>query len=105
AQIEAAKERHRLPSGATTPEDLPQIQTGPMATTIDTASTADTALRPRPRPEIISHGVDRPQRGWVSWLTTTDHKRIGIMYLLTVLVFCILGGVETRLVSQPTADV
>ena len=52
--------------------------------TIDNATTADTALlRPRPRPEIIAHAVDRPQRGWVSWLTTTDHKRIGIMYLVT----------------------
>ena len=37
----------------------------------------------RPRPQIIAHGVDRPStRGWTSWLTTTDHKRIGIMYLL-----------------------
>ena len=44
-----------------------------MATTIDNASTADTALRPRPRPEIITDRVDRPQRGWISWLTTTDH--------------------------------
>ena len=36
------------------------------------------------RPQIIAHEVERPQRGWVSWLTTTDHKRIGIMYLATV---------------------
>jgi cytochrome c oxidase subunit I len=74
-----------------------------MATTIDNASTADTALRPKPRPEIISHGVDRPQRGWVSWLTTTDHKKIGIMYLVTVLVFFVLGGVEALLMRTQLA--
>ena len=49
------------------------------------------------RPQIIAHEVDRPRRGWVSWLTTTDHKKIGILYLLTVLVFFIIGGVEALL--------
>ena len=24
------------------------------------------------RPQIIAHEVDRPRRGWVTWLTTTD---------------------------------
>ena len=42
------------------------------------------------RPQIIAHEVDRPRRGWVSWLTTTDHKKIGILYLLTVLVFFVI---------------
>ena len=49
------------------------------------------------RPQIIAHEVERPQRGWVSWLTTTDHKRIGIMYLATVLVFFVIGGIEALL--------
>jgi cytochrome c oxidase subunit 1 len=73
-----------------------------MATTTDNPTTADTALR-RPRPEIISHAVDRPARGWMSWLTTTDHKKIGIMYLVTVLVFFILGGVEALLMRTQLA--
>jgi cytochrome c oxidase subunit 1 len=73
-----------------------------MATTTDNPTTADTALRRR-RPEIIAHGVDRPTRGWMSWLTTTDHKKIGIMYLLTVLVFFILGGVEALLMRTQLA--
>ena len=31
------------------------------------------------RPEIVMKGMrDRPG-GWLAWLTTTDHKRIGIM--------------------------
>jgi cytochrome c oxidase subunit 1 len=32
-------------------------------------------------------------RGLKSWLLTRDHKRIGVMYLVTVLVFLLLGGV------------
>ena len=49
------------------------------------------------RPQIIAHEVTRPQRGWVNWLTTTDHKKIGILYLATVLVFFVIGGVEALL--------
>ena len=32
-----------------------------------------------------------------SWLTTVDHKRIGIMYGYTAFVFFIVGGVEALL--------
>jgi cytochrome c oxidase subunit I len=56
-----------------------------------------TRTVPVARPQIIAHEVTRPQRGWVSWLTTTDHKRIGILYLATVLVFFVIGGVEALL--------
>jgi cytochrome c oxidase subunit I len=49
------------------------------------------------RPQIIAHEVDRPRRGWTTWLTTTDHKKIGILYLCTVLVFFVIGGVEALL--------
>ena len=49
-------------------------------------------------PEIAMRGLaDRP-RGWLSWLTTTDHKRIGIMYLYATFLFFILGGVEALLI-------
>ena len=30
--------------------------------------------------------------GWQSWLLTTDHKRIGLLYLLSITVFFFLGG-------------
>ena len=26
------------------------------------------------RPEIVMHGLRTQQRGWLRWLTTTDHK-------------------------------
>ena len=36
-------------------------------------------------------------RGLFSWIATVDHKRIGILYLLTTLVFFVMGGVEALL--------
>jgi len=36
--------------------------------------------------------------GWRSWLFTVDHKRIGIMYLVMILAFFLVGGVLAGLV-------
>ena len=36
--------------------------------------------------------------GWKSWLTTIDHKRIGIMYGASALFFFIIGGIEALLI-------
>ena len=49
------------------------------------------------RPQIIDRDARPEARGWTSWITTTDHKKIGIMYLYTALVFFLLGGVEALL--------
>src|SRR5205085_2486595 len=35
------------------------------------------------------------EKGLWSWLTTVDHKRIGIMYLISTLSSLVLGGLET----------
>jgi cytochrome c oxidase subunit 1 len=50
-----------------------------------------------PRPEVVLHGPETRPTGWLSWLTTTDHKRIGIMYLVATFVFFLLGGTEALL--------
>ena len=41
-----------------------------------------------------SHGESylTAQKGIMSWLTTIDHKRIGLMYLGTILTFFMIGG-------------
>ncbi len=38
------------------------------------------------------------QRGLWSWLSTVDHKRIGLLYLFTILAFFLVGGVFALLV-------
>lgn len=39
----------------------------------------------------------KAETGFWSWVTTVDHKRIGIMYFWTSLVFFIIGGIEAML--------
>ena len=56
------------------------------------------------QPEIVMHGpADRP-RGWLAWLTTTDHKKIGILYLFATFVFFIIGGVEALIMRLQLAQ-
>src|SRR3989449_7081342 len=47
-----------------------------------------------PVPILTTRRVAPEARGWTSWITTTDHKRIGILYMVTTFVFFCLGGVE-----------
>ena len=42
--------------------------------------------------------------GFVSWLTTVDHKRIGILYGVTAFVFFLIGGVEALLLRVQLAQ-
>jgi cytochrome c oxidase subunit 1 len=51
-----------------------------------------------PVPQIVAHRAEREASGWTSWITTTDHKRIGIMYMVTTFVFFILGGTEALMI-------
>lgn len=55
-----------------------------------------TAPRPSvsgPAPEHVSPTVRRKGNVFVGWLTTTDHKTIGYMYLITSFVYFLIGGV------------
>jgi len=44
-----------------------------------------------------------------SWVTTTDHKKIGILYIYTGIIFFFLGGIEASLIrwqlAQPNSTV
>jgi cytochrome c oxidase subunit I len=51
-----------------------------------------------PVPQITTQTVKPEPKGWTSWITTTDHKRIGIMYMVTTFVFFLLGGVEALMI-------
>ena len=35
-----------------------------------------------------------PNTGLLSWVSTIDHKRIGILYILTATIFLGVGGLE-----------
>ncbi|HEY3832525.1 MAG TPA: cytochrome c oxidase subunit I [Acidimicrobiia bacterium] len=62
-------------------------------TTVERAITYAPAPAARPR-------LARPTKtaGWTSWFTTIDHKKIGILYIVTALVFFCVGGSEALLI-------
>src|SRR5690606_16408878 len=62
-----------------------------MATT--TVSRSFWQALPKPKAET----------GFWSWVTTVDHKRIGIMYFWTSLAFFLIGGVEALLIRLQLA--
>jgi cytochrome c oxidase subunit 1 len=49
--------------------------------------------------------LPRPQahHGFWSWVTTVDHKRIGVLYAVTAFAFFILGGIEAILIRLQLA--
>ena len=55
----------------------------------DTETKLETKVFPRP---------GQHTSGIVDWLTTIDHKKIGMMYGLTALFFLLIGGVEALLI-------
>ncbi len=57
-----------------------------------TAPTSDTLARPARRVNPI-----------LEWVTTTDHKKIGILYLVTTFIFFIVGGLLAELIRVQLA--
>ncbi|MFL6205627.1 MAG: cytochrome c oxidase subunit I [Acidimicrobiales bacterium] len=45
----------------------------------------------------------RATTGWRSWVSTVDHKKIGIMYGASALVFLIIGGIEALAIRSQLA--
>ncbi|KAA0235591.1 MAG: cytochrome c oxidase subunit 1 [Acidimicrobiales bacterium] len=59
-------------------------------------------------PEVVEEPMGvftRPRggRGWRSWVTTVDHKKIGVMYGAVALFFLVVGGVEGLLIRVQLA--
>ncbi len=55
------------------------------------------AKKRNPVPQISTRKVQDLRGGWTSWFTTTDHKKIGTMYLIAAFAFFLVGGVEALL--------
>ena len=58
---------------------------------------------PKPAETFPSISVTGDQ-GLLQWISTVDHKMIGIMYLLMTLLFLIIGGVEVLLMRIQLAE-
>ena len=62
-----------------------------------------------PQPAPSAERVERLERMWrprpgvLGWLTTTDHKRIGLLYFWTTLVFFGAGGIEALIMRAQLA--
>ncbi|HET7630988.1 MAG TPA: cytochrome c oxidase subunit I [Gemmatimonadaceae bacterium] len=56
---------------------------------------ATTAAAP-----LYTSTYEGSQRGLWSWITTVDHKRIGILYLITALTFFLIGGTEAEIIRM-----
>ena len=52
------------------------------------------------RPEAAAPA---PRAGLMSWLTTTDHKKIGILYLINSFTFFAIGGILALLMRSQSA--
>src|SRR5512140_336415 len=48
-----------------------------------------------PLPEVTT---GRESNWLFSWVATVDHKRIGLLYILTALFFFIIGGIQALLI-------
>jgi cytochrome c oxidase subunit 1 len=67
---------------------------------------AVTIPRPAPAAPVQAapeYGALPAYRGIVSWLTTVDHKRIGILYGATAFAFFLLGGAEALMIRMQLA--
>jgi cytochrome c oxidase subunit 1 len=81
----------------------------PTATVLELDYTPQTAppvadLYGPPKVNYLNHA-----HGWLSWLLTVDHKRIGLLYLVPLTVFFLCGGIAAGLVRlnllQPTGAI
>ena len=68
------------------------------------ATTAAPPVTTRPaRPAPAQTAVTIERRGIGAWLTTPDHKKIGIMYMVSTFIFFLLGGLAALLVRVQLA--
>jgi cytochrome c oxidase subunit 1 len=56
------------------------------------------------RPAAAPASAEPPRPGPVSWLTTTNHKHIGIMYCVTAFAFFLIGGALADLMRTELAE-
>jgi cytochrome c oxidase subunit I len=77
-----------------------------VTTVVSPGGASEEAVAAVPVVGASEHGHE--ESGVYAWVATVDHKKIGILYLLTALVFLLIGGSEALLMrlqlAQPNAD-
>src|SRR6202011_1768621 len=54
---------------------------------------------------VAAHAAPMPARsGVVAWVTTTDHKRIGILYIVTTIGFFLVAGVLALIIRAQLSE-
>src|SRR5690242_178631 len=73
--------------------------------------SAGRRVRPMDRPAArgsvrMTIAIEQPkeQRGILEWITTTNHKNIGLLYIGTTLVFFLAGGIMALLIRTELAQ-
>src|SRR5437773_11656526 len=56
-----------------------------------TASVAWTDTDVAPRPLVVR---------LLEWVTTVDHKRLGVLYIVYALVFLVIGGIDAMIMRM-----
>ncbi len=62
--------------------------------------SGETAVRP---PVLGVFARPGQSKGWRSWVTSVDHKRVGVMYGTTAIFFFLIGGIEALLIRLQLA--
>ena len=65
--------------------------------------TTVTRSLPKAAPRPFALRRPKSATGFWSWFTTVDHKKIGILYGATALMFFVFGGVEALLIRLQLA--
>src|SRR4051812_13259639 len=74
-----------------------------------TAMHPDVVVRTRPDEPQGENYLTGPGKGFLSWFLTKDHKRLGVMYMTSVLTFFFIAGcfaliLRTKLLSGEHSD-
>src|SRR5919198_5708004 len=78
---------------------MPRRSSNSFALTNNRADMATTAIGQRAH-AAPAHGE---KTGLWSWITTVDHKRIGILYGSTAFLFFLMGGIEALIMRMQLA--
>jgi cytochrome c oxidase subunit 1/cytochrome c oxidase subunit I+III len=74
------------------------------------AKDAPRLARPLVRGRLDAEGEERlkaiweTRPGWRGWLSTVDHKTIGLRYLVTSFIFLVIGGIEALVMRVQLAQ-